>query len=228
MPRSPTLAEDTWFGLADELSQRGAEPTVRALAALGRERFGVKASFTTIQVLLDSWRRLGGNARVATDSSSLAATIQKCAEPLYRELLEDARMRYEPLLITAEQKLKEAATDLENKTTQIQLREAELEAMQRNADELRRELGKSVDLARVAQESVIKAHQQMETLRAVNKRLEEELDNASKRWTEVREDYQSRLRALESHNALLMKAHSEEDHRYQNLLTTIERIRERA
>jgi hypothetical protein len=111
--------EKDWFELIDELVSTGASPTVRTVAALARKRFGVAASFTTIQAVLDSWRRLGGAVRPKNDTTALAAAIQKVVDPLYQQLVTSAREEFEPLLVKAEERADSAETERDRLRDQL-------------------------------------------------------------------------------------------------------------
>src|SRR5689334_3979204 len=108
MPRIAAIGEGQWFELADALAVRGETPTVKALHAVAKERFGIAASFTTIQRILESWRRLGGTARPAELSPQALEIVLKSFTPLYQQLLAQARGEFEPLLVSAEEQANDA------------------------------------------------------------------------------------------------------------------------
>jgi chromosome segregation ATPase len=133
MPRVTAIGEGQWFELADALAAQGEAPSIKALHAIAKERFGVAASFTTIQRILDSWRRLGGTSRPAELGPQALEIVLKAFTPLYQQLLAQARGEFEPLLVTAEAQAIEA-------TARAQALSAELTQLSDERQHLREQL----------------------------------------------------------------------------------------
>jgi hypothetical protein len=219
MPRVLAIAEDKWFEMADELAAGGSEPTVRGLAKLARSRFGVSASFTTIQTLLDSWRRMGGGTRPTSGSAAFAALIQRTVEPLYEQMLLDAAAKFEPLLGEADARAAEACARAERAEAQVAVTEKERESLAAEIVLLRAEVNR-------AQRSEVILAQRVSEARLESEHWQQALSAAEKRWAEGREDYLARLKAVEAHNSLLLQARHEDINRYDNIMTTIQKMRE--
>jgi Plasmid replication region DNA-binding N-term len=218
MARAVAISEQKWLEMADELAANGGEPTVRGLAALARDRFGLSGSFTTIQALLDSWRRMGGPSRPISGNPSFVALIQRAAEPLYQQLLDDAAAKYDPLLIAAEARLTEANKRCEKISAQLEQTEIERGTLVAENLKLHAEINRIKDVE-------VDLRRRLNEMQRDSEHLQNTMDAAIKRWAEGREDYLARIRALESHNALLLKARSDEDDRYHSILTTIQQMR---
>jgi predicted RNase H-like nuclease (RuvC/YqgF family) len=219
MPRVLAIAEDQWFEMADELAASGSEPTVRGLAALAKRRFGLSASFTTIQALLDSWRRMGGGTRPTGKSASFVALIQRTVEPLYGQLIEEAAAKYGPILNAAETREAEARARAEKFEAQLALTEKERETLASENTSLRAEVSR-------LQKSEAVLSQRLDEARRESEHRQQALYAAEKRWAEGREDYLTRLQAVEAHNALLLQARHDDNNRYENIITTIQKMRE--
>jgi chromosome segregation ATPase len=96
------LGEGKWFELADELAAAGEAPSVKLLHSVAKERFGVAASYTTIQRVLESWKRLGGRDRPQTMNPQFMEIVLRAFAPLYQQLLAQARGEFEPRVMEAE------------------------------------------------------------------------------------------------------------------------------
>jgi hypothetical protein len=219
MPRVLSISEENWFAMADELAASGKEPTFRGLTALAKSRFGVSASFSTIQTLLDSWRRMGGGKRPTSGSASFAALIQKTAEPLYEQMLRDAADKFEPILIETEARASESDARAESAAAQLAATEKDRETLAIENTSLRAEVSR-------LQKSEAILSQRMDEARRESEHWQQALNAAEKRWAEGREDYLARLRAVEAHNALLLQARHDDINRYDNIITSIQKLRE--
>jgi len=219
MPRVLAIAENKWFEMADELAAGGSEPTVRGLAALAKKQFGISASFTTIQGLLDSWRRMGGGTRPTGGNASFVALIQRTVEPLYEQLVEEAAAKYLPILNTAEAGESKARARAEKLEEQLALTEKQRETFADENTSLRAEVSR-------LQKSESVLSQQLAEARRESEHRQQALNSAEKRWAEGRQDYLARLQAVEAHNALLLQARHDENNRYENIITTIQKMRE--
>jgi len=133
MPRVATIGEGQWFELADALAAKGESPSVKGLHAVAKERFGVAASFTTIQRILESWRRLGGTSRPTDLGPQALEIVLKAFTPLYQQLLTQARSEFEPRLVAAEVQASDA-------TVRAQSLEAELNQLNDERQHLREQL----------------------------------------------------------------------------------------
>jgi arylsulfatase A-like enzyme len=219
MPRVLSISEENWFAMADELAASGKEPTFRGLIALAKSRFGVSASFSTIQTLLDSWRRLGGGKRPTGPSASFAALIQRTVEPLYEQMLRDAADKFEPILIETEARASESHARAEHVAAQLAATEKDRESLAVENASLRAEVSR-------LQKSEAILSQRVEEARRESEHWQQALSAAEKRWAEGREDYLARLQAVEAHNALLLQARHDDINRYDNIITTIQKLRE--
>jgi chromosome segregation ATPase len=143
MPRTALIGEGQWFELADALAAAGEGPTVKGLHAAAKERFGTAASFTTIQRILESWRRMGGAER-AQDLPPLALDlVLKAFTPLYQQLRAESRNELEPRVLAAEQAAEEArlhAQALEAELPQLENERLHLRAQLQVSGEREREL----------------------------------------------------------------------------------------
>jgi len=130
MPRVAAIGEGQWFELADALAAKGEPPSVKGLHGMAKERFGVAASFTTIQRILESWRRLGGTSRPTDLGPQALDIVLKAFTPLYQQLLAQARGEIEPRIVAAEAQSNEA-------TARAQSLEAELNQLNDERQHLR-------------------------------------------------------------------------------------------
>lgn len=162
MPRLMGLSESQWFELADELAAGGGTPSVKALHALAKERFGVSASFTTIQRVLESWRRLGGPQRATELRPEALEIILKAFTPLYRQLRDQARNELEPRVIEAESQAQAASL----RANQL---EAELAQLRDERQHLRNQLSLLADREREQTAALASARTKADELQALHK-----------------------------------------------------------
>lgn len=161
MARLLALAESRWFELADELASAGETPTVKLLHALAKERFGVAASFTTIQRVLESWRRLGGAQRATELGPETLEIILKAFTPLYRQLRDQARGELEPRVMEAESQAEAA----DQRAKQL---EAELAQLRDERQHLRSQLEGLAERERVQTAALASARTKADELQALH------------------------------------------------------------
>lgn len=112
MARSAALKESDWFELADDVASAGQTPSTKLLASVAQERYGITASFTTIQRALDSWRRLGGEDRPRELNPEFMQIVIKGFAPIYQELLALSRAQFEPRVEEFQARAEEARARL--------------------------------------------------------------------------------------------------------------------
>jgi hypothetical protein len=219
MTRINALSDDKWFALADELVTEGTDPTVRGLADRAKSRFGIGASFTTIGSVLTAWRRMGGGARVTGATAAFSLLIERAAEPLFKQLVEEAAANHAPLLAEADGRALEAESRAERL-------DAELKAAQFDRDQLAHENSSLRAAIEVFGKSEALLSRQLELSHRESAHVQAILDAAEKRWAEGKADYLARLKAAEAQNLLLLQSRKDDDSRYANLLTTITKLRD--
>ena len=182
MARNALIGEGQWFELADTLAAGGELPTVKTLHATAKERFGVAASYTTIQRILESWRRMGGAHRAPDLGPHALDLVLKAFTPLYQQLRAEARNELEPRVLEAEQQAEDASLRrqaLEAELTQLSDERAHLREQLQAGGERERELTGTLAtaLSQVAEmksllEASVQTHQQQ--LDAAQARLREQ------------------------------------------------------
>jgi colicin import membrane protein len=182
MARNALIGEGQWFELADSLAAAGDSPTVKALHATAKERFGVAASYTTIQRILESWRRMGGADRAPDLGPQALDLVLKAFTPLYQQLRAEARNELEPRVLEAEQQAEDATLRrqaLQAELTQLSDERAHLREQLQAVGERERELTATLAtaLSQVAEmksllEAAVQTHQQQ--LDAAQARLREQ------------------------------------------------------
>jgi chromosome segregation ATPase len=229
MARSAAIGEGQWFELADALAGKGEPPSVKALHAMAKERFGVAASFTTIQRILESWRRLGGTARPTDLGPQALEIVLKSFTPLYQQLLAQARSEFEPRIIAAEELAQEATVrskSLEAELHQLRDERQHLREQLQIAGEREREHAGALASAstRVVElqgslESAASVHQQQ--LMALETRLRDQEERHSRQHTQLVEEqriatiaarvvHETEVQALgERHSTEIERLHTE-------------------
>lgn len=229
MARVPAIGEGQWFELADALAAGGETPSVKALHALAKERFGVAASFTTIQRILESWRRLGGTYRPSEMTPQALDIVLKGFTPLYQQLLVQARSEFEPRVLEAETQAHEAmqrTQSLEAELNQLRDERLHLREQLRVAGEREREqtaglasaLTKAGELQSLLEANALAQQQQLEAFEARWRDQEERharereqvVEQQRAAVTDIRETYEAEAQGLtQRHRTELERVHRE-------------------
>lgn len=229
MPRAAVIGEGQWFELADALVASGQKLSVKALHAMARERFGVAASFTTIQRILESWHRFGGTYRPADLGPEALEIVLKAFTPLYQQLLAQARSEFEPRVAEAESQANEAtrrAQSIEAELIQLGDERQHLREQLRVAGEREREhtaaLASALTRVTELQSSLeFTAQAQLQQLEALETRLREQEDRHVREreqsvekqriaLADVRESYEAEAHGLtQRHRTELERVHRE-------------------
>lgn len=201
MPRLLALSQSQWFELADEIAGAGSSPSVKSLHALAKEKFGVGASFTTIQRILEAWRRLGGQQRAAELGPEALEIILKAFTPLHRQLRDQARSELEPRVIEAE-------IQAESATQRAKQLEAELTQLRDERQHLRSQFQVLAERERDQTAALASARTKADELQALNEatssRHAEQLAEFQIRITQQEERHsREREHLIEQHRAAI-------------------------